>query len=69
MKKKMKTVGEIIIILAMAILVMFTLNKAEARQEKNDCLKWQGWEQDYPLYNPSSSTISECQALGVNLKK
>ncbi len=37
------------------------------RQETADCLKWQQWEQQYPLYETSPETAKECQARGVNV--
>lgn len=50
------------------IAFIFAFKVGIERQAKADCLKWQSWDKDYVLFEPSTSMLNECRILGVDLK-
>lgn len=59
----------ILIVICFFIGFFFSLKIGVERQAKADCLKWQSWDKDYVLFEPSTSMLNECRTLGVDLKK
>lgn len=50
------------------IAFIFSAKIGIERQAKADCLKWQSWDNDYVMFEPSANMLNECRTLGVDLK-
>lgn len=55
-------------LIAVVIACVFALKVGLERQAVVDCEKWQKWDKEYLLFEPSAEMIGECRTLGVDLK-
>lgn len=51
------------------VLFFWLLVVGLGRQEVKECKTWQGWINDYPLYQSDAWQIEQCKAHGIELIK
>lgn len=66
--KTIKTVsaiaGGLVVLGAFFWLVLYSIDK----QEVVECYKWQRYEEQYPLFEISTTTAKRCADIGVEIK-
>lgn len=70
-KKRNSTTSKVwtvIGLIAVSIAFVFALKVGLDRQAVVDCYKWQKWDKEYRLFQPSADMIGECRSLGVDIK-
>jgi hypothetical protein len=60
-------IGAVVVLFSIAFTVAFGIGLK--RQDKIDCMKWQSWDKDFVLFEPSSQMSAHCSSIGVDLKK
>ena len=58
---------EIITCLAIVVAIILLINVALERQERRECIKWQGWGEKYELFNPSQAQQDQCLIHNITL--
>lgn len=72
-QKPSKSLGSILLsILALTgvgVAFFFILSIGVNRSERAECIKWNEWAKDYPLYYSTQWQLEQCQHHGLPLPK
>jgi len=62
-----KIFGGFVLVLIFVVFIL-ALKVGLAKQAKVDCYKWQSYEKNYSLFEPSKEMLDQCNTLGIDIK-
>ena len=58
----------IVSLLAVVFLMFAAINISLERAERADCVKWQKWQNKYPLFSPNNAMRAQCDHYKIELQ-